>query len=74
MRRGDILCPVTACVMSNGGARPRVLLVDDHAHIIDVVSASLADEFDVAAVSTACMPSVATAATSNSSANDAKHR
>ena len=62
MRRGDILCPVTSSVMqSNGGARPRVLLVDDHAQIIDAVSASLADEFDVAAVATDGMQAVETA-------------
>ena len=39
-------------MQSNGGAKPRVLLVDDHPHIIDAVAASLADEFDVAAVAT----------------------
>jgi CheY-like chemotaxis protein len=37
---------------SNAGAKPRVLLVDDHQHILDVVAATLADDFDVAAVAT----------------------
>ena len=37
---------------SNGGTKPRVLLVDDHRHILDVVASSLAEEFDVAAVAT----------------------
>jgi CheY-like chemotaxis protein len=37
---------------SNGGAKPRVLLVDDHGHILDAVAASLAGEFEVAAVAT----------------------
>jgi CheY-like chemotaxis protein len=38
--------------VSNGGAKPRVLLVDDHPHIIDAVTASLAEGFHVAAVAT----------------------
>jgi CheY-like chemotaxis protein len=48
-------------MQSNGGARPRVLLVDDHPHIIDAVAASLAEEFDVAAVATGGMQALETA-------------
>jgi CheY-like chemotaxis protein len=62
MGPGDILCSVSARVMqSNGGAKPRVLLVDDHPHIIDAVAASLAEEFDVAAVATDGMQALETA-------------
>jgi CheY-like chemotaxis protein len=62
VRRGDILCPVSVRVaQSNGGAKPRVLLVDDHPHVIDAVAASLADEFDVAAVATDGMQALETA-------------
>jgi CheY-like chemotaxis protein len=47
------LFPVTARVsQSNGRARPRVLLVDDHRHILDAITASLAEHFDVAGVAT----------------------
>jgi DNA-binding NarL/FixJ family response regulator len=53
MESGDILCPVSVrAKQSNGGAKPRVLLVDDHHHVLDAVAASLAEEFDVAAVAT----------------------
>src|SRR5262245_56783671 len=37
---------------SHAGARPRVLLVDDHQPILDTVSATLAGDFDVAGVAT----------------------
>jgi CheY-like chemotaxis protein len=36
----------------NDGARPKVLLVDDHRGVLERVSALLADDFDVAAVAT----------------------
>lgn len=53
MRAGDILCSVSGRARQpNTGAKPRVLLVDDHQHILDVVAATLADDFDVAAVAT----------------------
>ena len=62
MGPGDILCPVSARVaQSNGRAKPRVLLVDDHPHVIDAVAASLVDEFDVAAVATDGMQALETA-------------
>lgn len=62
MGSGDILWAVSARVMqSSGGAKPRVLLVDDHTHIIDAVAASLAEEFDVAAVATDGMQALETA-------------
>jgi len=48
-------------MQSNGGARPRVLLVDDHPHVIDAVAASLAEEFDVAGIATDGMQALETA-------------
>ena len=48
-------------MQSNGGAKPRVLLVDDHPHVVDAVAASLAEEFDVAAVATDGMRALETA-------------
>ena len=62
MRPGDILCSVSGRArQSNAGAKPRVLLVDDHRHILDVVAATLADDFDVAAVATSGSQAVDTA-------------
>jgi len=59
---GDILWSVSARVMqSNGGAKPKVLLVDDHRHVLEAVAASLAREFDVAAVATDGMQALETA-------------
>jgi CheY-like chemotaxis protein len=46
---------------SNAGAEPRVLLVDDQQHILDVVATALADDFDVAAVATSGSQAVDTA-------------
>ena len=46
---------------SNVGAKPRVLLVDDHQHILDVVAATLGDDFDVAAVARSGRQAVDTA-------------
>jgi len=48
-------------MQSNGGAKPRVLLVDDHRHLLEAVAASLAREFDVAAVATDGMQALETA-------------
>jgi len=48
-------------MQSNGGAKPRVLLVDDHRHVLEAVAASLAREFDVAAVATDGMQALETA-------------
>jgi len=48
-------------MQSNGGAKPKVLLVDDHRHVLEAVAASLAREFDVAAVATDGMQALETA-------------
>jgi len=37
---------------SSAGVRPRVVLVDDHRHVLDRMSAMLADDFDVVGVAT----------------------
>ena len=48
-------------MQSNGGAKPKVLLVDDHRHVLEALAASLAREFDVAAVATDGMQALETA-------------
>jgi CheY-like chemotaxis protein len=50
---------------SSGRAKPRVLLVDDHRHILDAVAASLTEDFDVAAVATDGLEAVETASRVN---------
>src|SRR3954470_20733056 len=39
-------------IRSSGAAKPRVLLVDDQRGILEIVSALLADDFDVVGVAT----------------------
>jgi CheY-like chemotaxis protein len=50
---------------STGEAKPKVLLVDDHRHILDAVAASLAEDFDVAAVATDGLEALETASRVN---------
>ena len=50
---------------SSGRAKPRVLLVDDHRHILDAVAASLTEDFDIAAVATDGLEAVETASRVN---------
>jgi CheY-like chemotaxis protein len=43
---------VSGPVRSRAGAKPRVLLVEDHRGVLDTVSGLLADDFDVVGVAT----------------------
>ena len=49
---GPVLRPFPRVAPSHGGAKPKVLLVDDHRQVLDSIAGILAGDFDIAAAAT----------------------